>query len=93
MSSTRTTVYRNFIKHWLGNLQDIYPHTNTPRTRSNPHVAMHLYNFLLLFGPALSFWAFPVECLIGILGKINTNDHLGSKFLVSWVLYTCLYFF
>ncbi|KAJ7099239.1 hypothetical protein B0H15DRAFT_771406 [Mycena belliarum] len=40
---------------------------------------MHLYDFLLLFGPALSWWAFPIERLIGLLGKINSNDHLGGE--------------
>lgn len=78
-SATRSTAYRNFIKHWLGNLQVLFPHTITPRTRTNPHVAMHIYDFLGLFGPALSWWAFPVERLIGVLGKINSNDHLGGK--------------
>lgn len=78
-SNTRSEALRDFIKHWLGNLQSLYPHTNTPRTRTNPHVAMHLYDFLLLFGPALSWWAFPIERLIGQLGKINSNDHLGGR--------------
>ncbi|KAJ7787948.1 hypothetical protein B0H14DRAFT_3504824 [Mycena olivaceomarginata] len=78
-SSARSTAYRDFIKHWLGNLHDLYPHTKTPRTRTNPHVALHIYDFLLLFGPALSWWTFPIERLIGQLGKINSNDHLGAN--------------
>ncbi|KAJ7351645.1 hypothetical protein DFH08DRAFT_957942 [Mycena albidolilacea] len=88
-SSARTTAYRDFIKHWLGNLHDLYPHTKTPRTRTNPHVAQHIYNFLLLFGPALSWWTFPIERLIGQLGKINSNDHLGGQheatILNTWI--------
>ncbi|KAF7333201.1 hypothetical protein MVEN_02386000 [Mycena venus] len=88
-SNTRAAACRDFIKHWLGNLQALYPHTNTPRTRTNPHVAMHIYDFLLLFGPALSWWSFPVERLIGQLGKINSNDHLGGQheatILNTWI--------
>ncbi|KAJ7210747.1 hypothetical protein GGX14DRAFT_363255 [Mycena pura] len=80
-SKSRAAAYRDLIKHWLGNLQDLYPHTKTPRTRTNPHYAMHIYHFLLLFGPAISWWAFPVERLIGQLGKINSNDHLGGRSL------------
>jgi hypothetical protein len=80
-SDTRATAFRNFLKHWLGDLHNLYPHTITPRTRTNPHIALHIYDFLRLFGPALSWWAFPVERLIGQLGKINTNDHLGGELL------------
>ncbi|KAJ7106723.1 hypothetical protein C8R44DRAFT_638040 [Mycena epipterygia] len=50
---------------------------------------MHIYDFLGLFGPALSWWAFPVERLIGVLGKINSNDHLGGEheatILKTWI--------
>ncbi|KAF7328142.1 Glycoside hydrolase family 92 protein [Mycena venus] len=88
-SSTRETAYRSFIQHWLGNLQDLYPHTNTPRTQTNPHVALHIYDFLRLFGAALSWWAFPIERLIGVLGKINSNDCLGGQheatILNTWI--------
>ncbi|KAF7342082.1 hypothetical protein MVEN_01795500 [Mycena venus] len=86
---THETAYRSFIQHWLGNLQDLYPHTNTPRTRTNPHVALHIYDFLRLFGAALSWWAFPIERLIGVLGKINSNDRLGGQheatILNTWI--------
>ncbi|KAJ7736323.1 hypothetical protein B0H16DRAFT_1326586, partial [Mycena metata] len=78
-SRARATAYRVFIQQWLGTLTKLYPHTNTPRTRTNPHVALHVYDFMLLFGPVLSWWAFPLERLIGQLGKLNTNDHLGGK--------------
>ncbi|KAJ7493938.1 hypothetical protein FB451DRAFT_1388071 [Mycena latifolia] len=59
------------------------------KTRTNPHVALHLYDFLGLFGPVLSWWAFPIEHLIGILGKINSNNHLGGEheatILNTWI--------
>ncbi|KAE9407462.1 hypothetical protein BT96DRAFT_809392, partial [Gymnopus androsaceus JB14] len=45
----------------------------------NIHAAGHIYNFLLLFGPVLSWWCFSFEHLIGALQKINTNDHIGGK--------------
>ena len=80
-SPARATAYRGFVQHWLANLQSLYPHTKSPRTWTNLHVALHIYDFMLLFGPVVLWWAFPTEHLIGELGKVNTNDHLGGKLL------------
>ncbi|KAJ7202405.1 hypothetical protein GGX14DRAFT_370407 [Mycena pura] len=41
-------------------------------------MAFHIYDFLLLFGPIISWWTFPFERVIGFLQKINTNDHIGG---------------
>ncbi|KAE9396172.1 hypothetical protein BT96DRAFT_825122, partial [Gymnopus androsaceus JB14] len=46
----------------------------------NIHMANHIYNFLKLFGPVISWWCFPFEHLIGVLQKVNTNDHIGGEF-------------
>lgn len=82
-SPSRAEAYKNCIKFWLGKLIELYPHTNTPRTRTNPHIAMHGWEFLLIWGAGLNWWAFPVERLIGSLGKIKTNGHLGGRLLSS----------
>ncbi|KAE9382827.1 hypothetical protein BT96DRAFT_845020 [Gymnopus androsaceus JB14] len=42
-------------------------------------LGQHIYDFLLLFGPVISWWCFPFERLIGALQKINTNDFVGGK--------------
>ncbi|KIK52019.1 hypothetical protein GYMLUDRAFT_180723 [Collybiopsis luxurians FD-317 M1] len=47
--------------------------------RPNIHAAGHVYDFLLLFGPVISWWCFPFEQLIRALQKINTNDHIGGE--------------
>ena len=44
---------------------------------------MHISNdFIILFGPVMSWWCFLFECLIGVLQKIKTNDTVGSKLTV-----------
>jgi hypothetical protein len=66
--------YRNLIKQWVDGLYKHHPHMiNHPR-RLNVHASFHLYDFLLLFGPVISWWCFPFERLIGMLQKININD-------------------
>ncbi|KAK0431495.1 hypothetical protein EV421DRAFT_1720503, partial [Armillaria borealis] len=45
----------------------------------NIHVLFHIYDFLLLFGPVISWWCFPFEHLIGALQKINTSSRVGGK--------------
>ncbi|KAJ7738564.1 hypothetical protein B0H16DRAFT_91149 [Mycena metata] len=89
LSSARAMAYRVFLQQWLGDLHGLYPRMKTPRTVTNPHVALHIYDFMLLFGPVLSWWAFPTERLIGELGKVNSNDHLGGQheatLLNTWI--------
>lgn len=79
MNLSRATKYRNFIKEWVDGLYTLHPHTTQHRKRPNVHAAFHLYDFLLLFGPVISWWCFPFERLIGALQKINTNDIIGGK--------------
>jgi hypothetical protein len=45
---------------------------------SNHHIALHLPDYLLLYGPVYSWWTFPFERLIGILQHISTNYKLGK---------------
>ncbi|KAF7371757.1 hypothetical protein MVEN_00032300 [Mycena venus] len=73
------TAYRNFMKQWVEELYKLHPHTKFDDRRPNVHAAFHIYDFLLLFGPVLSWWSFPFERLIGMLQKINTNNHIGGK--------------
>ena len=39
----------------------------------NHHMAMHLSEFLLMYGPVHSWWSYPFECVIGSLQHISTN--------------------
>lgn len=78
---SRAAAYRLFVKKWLMDLHGLYPHAKfqDKNKRPNLHAAFHIYDFLILFGPVLSWWSFPFERLIGILQRINTNDHIGGE--------------
>ncbi|KAE9387574.1 hypothetical protein BT96DRAFT_993174 [Gymnopus androsaceus JB14] len=78
MTISRANAFRDYLNTWVKDLRTLYPHTREGRPRPNIHAAGHIYDFLLLFGPVLSWWCFPFERLIGALQKINTNDHIGG---------------
>ncbi|KAJ7675580.1 hypothetical protein DFH06DRAFT_977215 [Mycena polygramma] len=79
MNPVRAAAYRTFLKTWVDNLHKIHPHTASHPHRPNVHVAFHIYDFLLLFGPIVSWWCFPFERLIGIIQRIKHNDQIGGE--------------
>lgn len=79
MNFSRATHYRKFIKEWVDGLFSLYPHTKAQRKRPNVHAAFHIFDFLILFGPVISWWCFPFERLIGTLQKINTDNLIGGE--------------
>lgn len=83
MTRDRAQAYREYMKIWTRDLRTLFPHVREGVPRPNIHAAAHIYDFLLLFGPVLSWWCFPFERLIGVLQKVNTNDHKGGKSLFS----------
>ncbi|KAJ7857414.1 hypothetical protein B0H14DRAFT_3447866 [Mycena olivaceomarginata] len=78
VTSARVKAYRQFIKDWVDSLHEHHPHTIDHGRRTNIHAAFHIYDFLLLFGPIVSWWCFPFECLIGTLQRFKTNDMIGG---------------
>ncbi|KAF5336277.1 hypothetical protein D9758_014498 [Tetrapyrgos nigripes] len=83
MSDERAKAYVGFLKEWVDDLYALHPHTQgSRRIRPNVHVAFHIYDFLKLFGPVISWWTFPFERLVGALQKINTNDHIGGEYFI-----------
>ncbi|CAK5269520.1 unnamed protein product [Mycena citricolor] len=79
MTPSRASKYRSFLRQWVDGLAANHPHTRAHAMRPNVHMAFHIYDFLILFGPVISWWTFPFERLIGFLQKINTNDHIGGE--------------
>jgi hypothetical protein len=75
----RASAYRSFLKHWVDGLNKHHPHTMDHGRRTNIHAAFHIYDFLLLFGPIISWWCFPFERLIRVLQRIKTNDRVGGE--------------
>jgi hypothetical protein len=78
MTEDRAQAYREYVKIWTRDLRTLFPHIRGSIPRPNIHAAAHIYDFLLLFGPVVSWWCFPFERLIGVLQKVNTNNHGGG---------------
>jgi hypothetical protein len=88
MSLARATAYRACLGEFLALLPDILPNASF---RDNDHMAMHIYDFLLLFGPIRSWWCFPFERLIGKLQRLPHNHKFG-KFADIFNLFFTEYF-
>ncbi|KAF9236389.1 hypothetical protein BU15DRAFT_31319, partial [Melanogaster broomeanus] len=56
--------YQTCITLWLVALKQVIPNASL---WPNGHMACHIYNYLVLFGPVWSWWCFPFERLIGQL--------------------------
>ena len=78
MDPGRIATYRKFLKVYVDGLRTYYPHTIRHKKVSIIHIAFHIYDFLHLFGPVMSWWCFSLERLIGFLQKLNTSCHVGG---------------
>jgi hypothetical protein len=45
---------------------------------SNHHMALHLPEYLIRYGPVHGWWTFPFERLIGMLQRTSTNCKIGK---------------
>jgi|HubBroStandDraft_6_1064221.scaffolds.fasta_scaffold221306_2 hypothetical protein len=76
MTWARATGYRSHVASWVCGLSRLYPGIDH---RTNNHMAIHIYDFLLLFGPVRSWWCFPFERLIGQLQRLPNNHKSGES--------------
>jgi hypothetical protein len=80
IASSRVTSARNadlYLQHlqaYISGVKALFPDY---RFHPNHHMALHLHEYLRLYGPVHSWWAFPFERLIGILQRIPTNSKIG----------------
>jgi hypothetical protein len=58
MTNARMLDYQKYITQWVGQLPVIHPNS---KKRTNFHMAIHVYDFLRLFGPVRSWWSLPFE--------------------------------
>lgn len=56
-------------------LRELFPKTNL---KPNHHMAFHVPDLLMRFGPPRGWWMFPFERIIGRLQKIKTNNKPGE---------------
>ncbi|KAF8960563.1 hypothetical protein BDZ97DRAFT_1589642, partial [Flammula alnicola] len=75
MTESRMSAYLACITSWVAKFPSLHP-TITPRP--NWHMAIHIYDFLHLFGPVRSWWAFLFERLIGQLQRLPRNNKFGK---------------
>lgn len=68
--------YRKYMMTYLECIQDLFPSYSF---RPNHHACLHLYEFLLRYGPMHGWWMFPFERIIGGLQKTNTNHKIGKQ--------------
>jgi hypothetical protein len=76
MTARRAQSYRSYIVSYVGKLKEVH---FTSSLRPNHHAAFHIYDYLLLFSPAHSWWCFPFERLIGILQRLPVNHKFGRS--------------
>jgi len=75
MTKTRRVAYRKHIIAYIDGLSTIH---NGVALRPKTHMAIHIFDFLSLFGPTRSWWCFPFERLIGVLQRLPHNHRLGE---------------
>jgi hypothetical protein len=78
MTHERREAYRaHMIQYVSGLSSELY---KTSQARPNHHMALHIHNFLKLFGPVRGWWCFPFERLIGLLQRLPINHKFGKCF-------------
>ncbi|EKM60215.1 uncharacterized protein PHACADRAFT_23641 [Phanerochaete carnosa HHB-10118-sp] len=75
MTPRRRMAYVEYIRQYVSKLHTLFPHV---RPRPNKHVAFHIFDFLLLYGPIQSWWCFPFERLVGVLQNLPSNHKFGQ---------------
>lgn len=75
-SKTGRAAYLKYMCTYLHNLQNT---VENAKLRPNHHFALHLHDFLVLWGPVYSWWCFPFERINGTLQRIATNNIFGKR--------------
>jgi hypothetical protein len=63
------------LQKYLSNLRTLFPDASP---RCNQHMALHLADYMRLFGPVHSWWTYPFERVIGVLQQFPTNNKFGK---------------
>jgi hypothetical protein len=67
--------YRHHITAYVRDLAVLHP---SVAAVPNMHMAFHIYDFLMLFGPVRSWWTFPFERLVGLAQRLISNHIYGA---------------
>jgi hypothetical protein len=74
-SQENTDLYLHHMQMYLNGLRELFPRY---KFLPNQHMALHLAEYLQLYGPVHSWWTFPFERLIGMLQHIPNNFQDGE---------------
>ena len=74
MSPALADSYLQHMQAYFAGLKKVFPEY---RFHPNHHLALHLHQYLLLFGPVHAWWTFPFERMIGMLQRMPTNGKDG----------------
>ncbi|KIJ42591.1 hypothetical protein M422DRAFT_171070, partial [Sphaerobolus stellatus SS14] len=80
LNQRRVATYRQYMVRYIEGIKILYPEFSIT---ANCHMAIHIYDFMLLFGPIRSWWCFPFERLIGILQRQPSNHKTGKSSMSS----------
>lgn len=73
-SPSHTEAYLHHMLRYLNGIRELFPEYDL---RPNHHMALHIHEYLLLFGPVHSWWTFPFERMIGLLQRMHHNGKIG----------------
>jgi Domain of unknown function (DUF4218) len=74
MSHALANSYLQHMQAYLAGLKLLFPEY---RFHPNHHLALHLHEYLLQFGPVHAWWTFPFERMIGMLQHMPTSAKIG----------------
>ena len=74
-SSSHANLYLQHMQAYLNGIHKLFPKY---KFHPNHHMALHLHEYLTLFGPVHAWWTFPFERIIGMLQRIPTSGKIGK---------------
>jgi hypothetical protein len=83
-SQRHANLYLQHLQAYLSGVTSLFPdYTFQPKH----HMALHLPEYLLRYGPVHAWWAFPFERIIGMLQRIPVNGKIGTFILLFLIAY------
>lgn len=74
-SDAHAREYLRYMTDYMKGVRELFPEY---KFLPNHHMAMHIHEFLLRYGPVHGWWTFPYERLIGKLERIPSNYRPGE---------------
>lgn len=82
VATSRTTSHRHaevYLHLMTSYVEGLKQHFPDFAPHPNHHLAFHLAEYILQYGPIHEWWTFPFERIIGMLQRVSTNDKMGAS--------------